>query len=414
MNLFQMAWRYIWGRTLVTLITLTGIALGAALIVTVLTLQRESKSGFLQESGQYDLVVGAKGSPLQLVLSTIYHLDVPTGNIPYSRFAALRKDPRIAKAIPLGLGDNYHGYRIVGTDSSLFTLYDRGDAKKALYPLREGTFFQGDFEAVLGAQVARQTGLRIGDSFVGTHGLVVTPGSSEHRDFPYKVVGILAESGASVDRAIYVSLASVWHIHEKEVATHRLLAGAQTEHSPSMADREVTSVLLRLKTVGLRLWMTQEIQKQTESMAAIPVNEMHSLYKQVLKPMQRVLLAVAALVVVVSALSITATLYQAAERRRRDLAVLRALGAHPSELFSLVIIEALLLSVLGLALGWLLGHGGLSLANPYLRANLGLVILPWRCDTIEFVALAMVAAGGLLSGIIPAMLAYYREPVNDL
>jgi putative ABC transport system permease protein len=413
MSLWHLAWRYLWRRAFVTVLTLTGIALGTALIASVLTLRRESESGFLAESGQFDLVVGAKGSPLQLVLSSIYHLDVPTGNIPYARFEALRADPRIGDAIPLGLGDNYHGYRIVGTDTNIFGLANRQDLAKKLFKLADGRFFETNFEAVLGAQVARQTGLKLGDAFVGTHGLVVTPGSSEHKAFPYKVVGVLAPSGGSSDRAIYISLASVWRIHEKEADLHRKIAGVAPS-APSTNDLEVTAVLLRLKAVGLRLWMAQEIQKRTEAMAAIPVNEMLRLYQQVLAPMQRMLLAVAALVVLVSALSITATLYQAAERRRRDLAVLRTLGAHPREILALVVIEALLLTLLGLAVGWLLGHGGLAVTAWYLRDSLGLGISAWSMDAAEAIALSLVALGGLCAGLLPALLAYRREPLDDL
>ncbi len=335
MSLWRMAWRYLWSRTLVTLLTLTGIALGTALICSVLTLRRESEAGFLRESGQFDLVAGAKGSPLQLVLGSIYQLDVPTGNIPYSRYEALRDDKRVASAIPLGLGDNYHGFRIVGTEDKIFALSDRKNPKKLLYHLDSGRFFQSDFEAVIGSQVARQSGLKVGDTFVGTHGLVVTAGSSEHPDFPYKVVGLISETGSSIDRAIYVTLPSVWRIHEKEADVHWKIAGI--EGTSPERDLEVTAVMIRLKSVGLRLWMAQEIQKRTEAMAAIPVNEMLRLYQQILGPMQRVLMGVAALVVVVSVLSITATLYQSAERRRRDLAVMRALGAHPSEIAGLVV-----------------------------------------------------------------------------
>jgi putative ABC transport system permease protein len=415
MNLWRMAWRYLWGRALVTTLTLTGIALSAALICSVLTLRRESEAGFLRESGQYDLVAGAKGSPLQLVLSSVYHLDLPTGNIPYDRFLALRDDPRIASAIPLGLGDNYRGYRIVGTDTNLFLLNDRLNLQKQLFNLQEGRFFQNDFEAVVGSQVASQTGLKLGDTFVGTHGLVVTPGSSEHKAFPYKVVGVLAPGNGANDRAIFTPLASVWRIHSDETEIHRKLAGIVSTNAVALAsDLEVTAVLLRLKAVGLRLWMSQEIQKRTESMAAIPVNEMLRLYQQVLAPMQRVLLAVAALVVLVSALSITATLYQSAERRRRDLAVLRALGAHPREIFALVVMEALLLTFLGLAAGWLIGHGALAAAGPHLRDTLGIGVSPWSTDRVEIIALGIVALGGLLAGLVPAVLAYRREPVSDL
>jgi len=414
-SLLHIAWRYLWARALVTVLTLTGIALGTSLICSVLTLRRESEAGFLQESGQFDLAVGAKGSPLQLVLSSIYQLDVPTGNIPYTRYEALRDDKRVASAIPLGLGDNFHGYRIVGTEEKIFALTDRKDTGRKLYQLTGGRFYQTDFEAVVGAQVARQTGLKLGDTFVGTHGLMVTAGSSEHKDFPYKVVGILSQSGSSIDHAIYVTLPSVWRIHEKEAEVHKKIAGVEsTGGPPARQDTEVTAVLIRLKSVGLRLWMAQEIQKRTESMAAIPVNEMLRLYQQVLGPMQRVLLGVATLVVVVSALSITATLYQSAERRRRDLAVMRALGAHPQEILALVVIEALLLSLLGLSAGWLIGHGGLALAGPYLNDSFGISISSWTTDRIEEIALASVAGGGLLAGLLPAVLAYRREPVNDL
>ena len=415
MSLWHMAWRYLWGRALVTTLTLTGIALSAALICSVLTLRRESEAGFLRESGQYDLVVGAKGSPLQLVLSSVYHLDLPTGNIPYDRYQTLLADTRIDNAIPLGLGDNYRGYRIVGTDTNLFQLADRLDPENQLFKLQTGRFFQNDFEVVVGAQVACQTGLKLGDTFVGTHGLVVTPGSSEHKAFPYKVVGLLAPGNGANDRAIFTTLSSVWHIHSQEVEIHRKLTGVVSANAASpTSDLEVTAVLLRLKSVGLRLWMAQEIQKRTEAMAAIPVNEMLRLYQQVLAPMQSVLLAVAALVVLVSALSITATLYQSAERRRRDLAVLRALGAHPSEIFALVVLEAFLLTVLGLVVGWLIGHGALAAAGPYLRDTLGVCVSPWSMDRLETIALGVVALGGMLAGLLPAVLAYRREPVNDL
>jgi putative ABC transport system permease protein len=409
MSLWKMAWRYLWRRTLVTILTLAGIALGVALICSVLTLRRESESSFSKESGQYDLVVGAKGSPLQLVLSSVYQLDIPTGNIPYSRYEALKADRRITTAIPIGLGDNYHGFRIIGTEAEIFDLADRQDASKHLFGFKEGAPFTKDFDAVIGSEVARLGGLKMGDTFVGTHGIVTTAGSSEHTDFPYKVVGILNESGNASDRGVYVTLPSVWHIHEKEAEIHSRISGAE----PS-ADREVTAVLLRLKAVGMRLWMTQEIQKRTESMAAVPVNEMHRLFQQVLSPLQNVLLGIACLVVVVSALTIMATFYQAAERRRRDLAIMRSLGAHRVEILGLVVLEALLLTLVGLATGMLLGHGGLAAAGGIMRHSIGLSISPWKIDRIECGALGLVALGGLLAGLLPAIFAYYRSPVKDL
>ncbi|MBK1883768.1 ABC transporter permease [Luteolibacter pohnpeiensis] len=383
------------------------------MISSVLTLRRQSETSFSKESGQYDLVVGAKGSPLQLVLSSIYQLDIPTGNIPYSRYLALKKDRRISMAIPVGLGDNYHGFRIIGTEPSLFDLTDRGDINKKLFSFREGRSFQQDLEAVIGADVARQSGLKIGDSFVGTHGLVSTAGSSQHTDFPYRVVGILNSSGMSTDRGIYVSLSSVWRIHEKEAEIHAKLAGIDPVKGLS-ENREVTAVLLRLKAVGMRLWMTQEIQKRTESMAAIPVNELHRLFVRILEPVQNALLGIACLVVLVSALTIVATFYQAAERRRADLAIMRALGAHRREILALVLTEALILTVLGIGFGMLLGHGGLYAANQSLRNLWGVSIHPYELDRSELYSLSIIAVGGIIAGLLPAILAYRREPTDDL
>ncbi len=176
----------------------------------------------------------------------------------------------------------------------------------------------------------------------------------------------------------------------------------------------MTAVLIRLKAVGLRLWMVQEIQKRTEAMAAIPVNEMLRLYQQVLGPMQKVLMGVAGLVVMVSVLSITATFYQSAERRRRDLAVLRALGAHPAEVAALVVLEALLLTLLGICAGWMIAHGGLALAGSALRDSIGIGLKPWTSDRLELGALGIVAGGGFIASLLPAVFAYRREPVTDL
>jgi len=412
MSLWKMAWRYLWRRTLVTLLTLAGIALGVALICSVLALHRESESSFAKESSQFDLVVGAKGSPLQLVLSSVYQLDMPTGNIPYSRYQALKAQPRFITAIPIGLGDNYHGYRIIGTEPAYFDLTDRGDSTRKLYAFKEGRAFDADYEAVIGSEVARKNHLKLGDTFVGTHGLVTVAGSEEHKNFPYKVVGILADSGLSADRGVFVSMGSVWGIHASEAELHAKLAGADPAEID--ASREVTAVLLRMKIPGMRLWVVQEIGKKTESMAAIPVNEMTQMFSQWLKPLQNVLLAVAALVVVVSALTIMATFYQSAERRRKDLAIMRALGAHRMEILGLVLLEALLLTLVGVAAGMLLGHGGLAIGGDMLKDKIGTSISAWKVDAIEAKALGFVALGGLLAGLLPAIFAYSRPPVKDL
>ncbi len=407
MSLWCIAWRYLWCRPLVTALTLTSVALGCALIASVLTLRRETERAFIAESGIFDMVVGAKGSPLQLVLSSLYHLDIPTGNIPYTRYEALSRDPRVRRAVPIGLGDNYRGYRIIGTESKMFEVTRTENSKSEetpLFSLQSGRFFTDDFEVILGASVARQTQLKVGDSFVGSHGLVVVAGSEEHKEFPYKVVGILSSSGTSSDRAIFTSLNSVWKIHDREAQLH-----GKTAH-----ESQVTSVLIQLKAAGMRLMMSEEIKNKTESMAAIPISEVLRLYQRVLVPVQQALLGTAGLVVVVALLTILTTLYQAAERRRREIALMRTIGAHPVEILVLILLESTTLTLFGILTGWVLGHGGVTLAGFFLQEHTGLAISGWSCDRMEMAILAAVGVSGTLAGLGPAWFGYRRSPAREL
>ena len=363
MSFLSMAWRYLRFRWLVTLLTVAGIALGAALVCTVLVLRHESDRALSRDAGLYDLVVGGKGSPLQLVLASVYHLDAPTGNLPYEEYERLRRDPRVLWAAPIGLGDNYAGYRIVGTESHFFDLPDReGDP---FFRVAEGRLFEDRFEVVLGSHVAAATGLEVGDSFAGTHGLVEVPGGEVHRDFPYRVSGILESTGTAQDRAIFGTLESVWEIHETEERLHSAIQG--TAMLANRPKRETSAILIRLETPGLRLWMTDEIRKQSDGIAAIPINEILRFQRGIVGPVQRSLLAVAAAVVAVACLTVLTTLHQATERRRRDIAILRSLGAVRVEVATLVFFEGLILTGTGIALGLLVGHGGLALASDTIR-----------------------------------------------
>jgi putative ABC transport system permease protein len=410
MNLAHMACRYLAARLPVTALTLAGVALGAALVCAVLTLRRESEDAFAREAALFDLVVGGKGGTLQLVLSCVYHLDLPTGNIPYSDYEKLRRDSRVQWAAPIGLGDNYEGYRIIGTEAHFFDFADREG--QPFFTFTEGRVFADHFEAVLGSEVAEATGLRPGDRFAGTHGLVRVPGSEVHEDFPYTVCGILAPTGTTQDRAIFGTLASVWEIHETEDRVHAAIQGAATLRRE--APRETTAVLVRLETAGLRLRLADEIRKRTDGIAAIPLNEVMRLYQGVVAPMQRALLAVAGAVVAVSCLAVLATLLQAGERRRRDLAILRSLGARPREIATLMFLEGMLLCVTGVIFGALLGHGILAVTAPLIREASGLVFRTWSFDQAEASALGAMILCGTLASLVPAITAYRRPPLADL
>ena len=410
MSFLAMAWRYLRFRWLVSLLTVAGISLGVALVCAVLSLRHESERALSREAGLYDLVAGGKGSPLQLVLASVYHLDSPTGNVPYADYERLRRDSRVLWAAPVGLGDNYLGYRIVGTEVQFFDLPDRNG--EPFFRFREGKVFEDRFEVVLGSQVASSSGLGIGDNFFGTHGLVEVPGAEVHRDFPYRVSGILAPTGTAQDRAIFGTLESVWEIHETEDRLHSAIQG--TALLEGRKEREATAILVRLKTPGLRLWMADEIRKETDGIAAIPINEILRFQRGIVGPVQRALLAVAAAVVAVSCLTVLVTLHQAAERRRRDIAILRSIGAVRAEVAALVFSEGLLLTGGGILVGLLLGHGGLALSVGPFRETTGLVLNPWQIPSSELVALGVMAGCGAIASLFPSISCYRRTPIEDL
>jgi putative ABC transport system permease protein len=410
MNFFVMAWQYLKFRWLVSVLTIAGISIGVALVCAVLALRHESEKALSRDAGLYDLVAGGKGSPLQLVLSSVYHLDSPTGNIPYKVYERLRRDPRVLWAAPIGLGDNYSGYRIIGTENHFFDLPKRnGDL---FFQFSKGKIFEDRFEVVLGSQVAASSKLKIGDTFFGTHGLAEVAGAEVHRDFPYRVSGILAPTGTTQDRAIFGTLQSVWEIHETEDLLHSAIQG-----SAIMADkktRETTAILIRLKTPGLRLWMADEIREDTDGIAAIPINEIMRFQQGIIGPVQQILLAVAGVVVIVACLTVLITLHQAAERRRRDIAILRSLGAYRSEVATLVFSEGLLLTGAGILLGLLIGHGGLALAVGPFREATGLILDPWRIPATELTALFSMMICGATASLFPAISSYRRTPIDDL
>jgi putative ABC transport system permease protein len=432
MSLWRLAWRFLWSRPLVTALTLAGILLGAALVAGIMAARRESHRVLVEGAGLFDLVVGAKGSPLQLVLSTVYHLDVPTGVIGYDQLERLRADGRVAAAIPVAMGDNFQGFRLIGTDASFLALVERtGEGTRPMVRLAAGRAFEAPFEVVLGAEVARHTGRRLGDNFVGTHGLVALAGAEAHADFPYTVVGIMAPTGTPLDRAIYTPYQSVWIVHDAEKRRHDALAGIpepamereEDDGAPAWQfapatgrerPRELTAVLVQLRVPGMRLWMADQIGRDTPAMAAIPINEMLRLSQQVVGPMLRLLELLARLVVVVAALGLVASLLQAGEQRRRDIAVLRALGARPWEVAFLHLAESLLLTVLGAGAGWLVARVGLMVGAGWLRAQTGLVVVPWAVDSTEALAIGVLAGTGLVCGVLPAAIAYCRQPARDL
>ncbi|HQN00579.1 MAG TPA: ABC transporter permease, partial [Candidatus Hydrogenedentes bacterium] len=268
MSLWHIAWSYLWNRKLTTALTVVSVALGVSLISAVLTLRDETQRRFEEEGQAFDIVVGAKGNPLQLVLSTVYFLDAPTGNMDFEIFETLKGHEDVVAAFPIGMGDSYGGYRIIGTTRDLM---DFSYGERAPYALASGRYFEAPFEAVVGANVAQDTGLKMGDTFVGTHGLVNSASAEVHDDFPYTVVGILERSGSPNDRGIFCDLQSVWNAHDHG---HGEEHGEEGHHH----GEEITAALIKLASPALRAEFKDGVNRTSNAMAAVPIWEIQKLY----------------------------------------------------------------------------------------------------------------------------------------
>lgn len=412
MSLWHIAWSYLWNRKLTTAMTILSVALGVGLISAVLTLREETKRRFEEEGSVFDIVVGAKGNPLQLVLSTVYFLDTPTGTIAYDDYTRLKAQEEVAGAFPVAMGDSYGEYRIIGTTPDLFT-YDWSNLRQNPYVLASGNLFAKPFEAVVGAMAAENTGLKIGDTFVGIHGLGV--GGEAHENHPYTVVGILARSGTPNDRAIFCDIESVWvaHDHGDEAGEDCGEHAGDHDHGHDH-EKQITAVMLKLHSPAMRFQFEDTVNTGYNAMATIPVNVVRRLYDQILGTAKAVLLAIGYLVVVISSISILIGLYMSILQRRRDLAIMRALGASRGEIFGSVIIEAFWVTMLGIGAGWCLGTGVCWVLGRYLvqRVGFGVSAISMTPDLVT--AYSAVVLMGLVAGILPAWQAYRTNVARDL
>ncbi|RYF68835.1 MAG: ABC transporter permease [Comamonadaceae bacterium] len=402
-KLARLSWRYLWSRPLAAVLNLLVLTLGLAAITLVLLVATQLDTAFERDLDGIDLVVGAKGSPLQLILAGVFHIDVPTGNIPLQEVQALKKNPLVAQVIPLSLGDSYQGYRIVGTTPDYVSHYGAGFA--------EGALWQQPMDAVLGASVARGIvkpdhggSPLVGATFIGSHGLGA--GGHAHGDHPYRVSGVLAPCGCVLDRLVLTSTESVWMVHETATATE------PEDLEILKEEREVTVALLRYRTPLAAVTLPRQINADTALQAAAPAIEVTRLLRllgvgaDVLRAFGGVLLAVAAL-------SVFIALWNAVRERRADLAMLRMLGAPPGRVAGLVLWEALWLAAMASALGLLMGHAlahtlGWVLQSQGLLPVSGLVWLPAEAG-VPLLAGAVAA----LAALLPAMQAY-RTEVADL
>jgi putative ABC transport system permease protein len=393
MNIISLSWRYLWSRPLAAALNLLLMTLGLTSITFVLLASHQLERAFERDLAGIDVVVGAKGSPLQLILAGVFHIDVPPGNIALAEVKALAEHPQVAQLIPLSLGDSLRGFRIVGTTADYLAHYQA--------TLAHGALWAAPMQAVLGAQVAATTGLKTGDRFTGTHGL--DGGGDSHEQTPYTVSGILAPCACVLDRLILTATESVWKVHED---MHHGDAPLDAQEQEALeAERQVTIALIRYKTPLAAVTFPRYVNSGTGMQAAAPAVEITRLLGMV-GVGTRVLQGFGAVLLLTAALGVFIALWSAVRERRADLAMLRMLGAPPAKVGALLLCEALWLALLASALGLLGAHGLTAVAGWLLQGEKSLAVDAWQWVPIEaWVPVGAVAVAGLAAAL-PAWAAY--------
>lgn len=421
MNLFQIVLKNIRQRKLSAVLTVISTLLGVALVIAILVIKQESAEAFNQTATGYELIVGPKGSPLQLTLNTIYHIGLPVNNMPVKTYELLAKDKRVKLAIPYVMGDNYKNFRLIGTTQNIFTQFEYQKGKK--YSFASGRAFENENEAVIGSDVADKTGLKIGDSFIGSHGVEAYEHAEEHDENKFTVVGILNKTFTPNDKVIFIPMESVWDMHY-----HRLEGNADTihtghkhaieqEHSIPEERKTITSVLVSLKSPVyfdlLRRQINDDKFQGLNAQAVIPVLEIMQLF-EIIGNINSVLLIVAYLVIFVAVISILVSIYNSINERKRDIAIMRALGASKGTIFGIIILEGLFISFVGAVLGLLMGHLAVYVFSPLISAKTGILITGMTFNIFELYLILGTIILAMLVSILPAVKAYQTDVAKNL
>lgn len=390
------AWRYLWARPLGAALNVLLLALGLGSITFLLLVGAQLSKAFDRDLAGIDVVVGAKGSPMQLILSGVLHVDVPPGNIPLKAVRELEKHPMVKSLIPISLGDSLQGFRIVGTSHAYAEHYGA--------TLAQGRQWTAPMEAVLGATVARKLDLKLGDRFIGSHGLGA--GGHLHGDNPYTVVGILQPSGSVIDRLVLTDTASVWKVHEDYTAVD------DEDRAVMEEEREITMALVQYTTPMAALSFPRYVNTSTEMQAAAPALEITRLLSM-LGLGTDVLRAFAGVLLLTAGLSVFIALWSAVRERRADLAVLRMLGAAAPKVAALLLCEAVWLAVVASVLGLALGQGFAAALGWFLQLDNSLLIggITWPASLAVVPLLALGVS--VVSALLPTWAAY-RVSVLEL
>ncbi|MCB9913538.1 MAG: ABC transporter permease [Planctomycetes bacterium] len=390
-------------------VTVASVALAAGLVMAVFAVARQSRLAFAGGSLGYDAVLGARGSELQLVLNTVFHLETSPGNLPWSTYEAIAADPRVELALPYAVGDHYKGFRVVGTDARVFDELEYGDGRKLAFAPGGRAFDPARREAVVGARVARETGLALGSHFQPAHGVQEGPASHDH-DEQYVVVGVLEPTGTPSDRVVWIPIEGIYRMSGHELRGTGDAYVAEPGVPIDDAHKEVSAVMLKLRGKQAGFQLAGEYNRRgAPTTLAWPINKSVAQLFDKLGWVQRVLELVAYLVVLVAGGTILASLYNTMNERRREFAILRSLGARRRTVFGVIVLEAATLAFLGCLLGYAVYAAILVGAASVVRAETGVVLELWSVHPALWLTPLGLVVVGALAGVLPAQKAYATD-----
>jgi putative ABC transport system permease protein len=414
MYAFNLALRSLWNRRLASSLTILSVALSVALLIGVERVRLGARESFTNTISKTDLIVGSRGGTIQLLLYAVFRMGSATGNISYQTYDEIRAHEEVAWTIPYSLGDSYRGFRVVGTTKDFYEHYRfRGDRAVAF---AGGRAPAGMLEVALGSGVAAKLGHKVGDKIVLAHG-VAEVSLQHHGDKPFTVVGILADTATPIDRSVYITLEGLEAIHADwgdgapPMAGKEIPAGMLT--AEMLRPKAITAFLVGLKNRTAVLRLQRDLNEyETEPLTAIIPGVALSELWDGISYAEDGLRVVSAFVVVVGLLGMLVSIYNSLNERRREMAILRSVGAGPRLIFTLLIQESVLLTVAGAVLGVLTTYLLLITFQPLIEGRFGLYIPIKPLQTDELLYLAVVSLLGLALGAVPALRAY-RNTLHD-
>jgi len=415
-SILGLAWRSLLNRKVSALLTVLAIALSVALFLGVEKARSAAKNGFDNTISGTELIVGAPSGQINLLLYSVFRLGNATAEISWPTYEAISERDDVAWAVPISLGDSHRGYRVLGTSEAYFDHYKYGQRQSLM--MAEGQRFDDLFDAVIGSEVAKRLGYSIETPLILTHGLGAA-GFNDHDDRPFRVAGILRPTGTPVDQTIHVSLEAITAIHVGwETGTRNPMADGLTEEmirSFDLTPKTVTAIFVGLKNRATVLRTRRDLNTKMDEplLAIIPGQALAELW-EVMGTAERVLLAVSAFVIAVGLMSVLTSILTSLNERRREMSILRAVGARPGHIFVLLVAEAAALGGLGALMGVVLIQLILFIAAPVLSAQYGIALIGTGPGLIDLYTVGAVTVAAFILGLWPATTALRRSLADGL